>query len=129
MSPPRKKDLAAGGRGYGYDPSDADFLKIERSPWEASASGIGRNAKFSDDDGHRKGSNWQDSDSHGLVNRYPDELSEGPHEKLAGLIDDSQPYDPLVPGGAPLTHGKDVGDGKPRFAPKNTKPYRTNSRG
>jgi hypothetical protein len=51
--------------------------------------------------------------------KFPDEAVDNVHERLAGLIDDSQPYDPLLAGGAPLTHGKGVGDGKVRYAPKS----------
>ena len=31
------------------------FTRIDRNPWEASASKHGRNAKFSDDSGHVRG--------------------------------------------------------------------------
>src|SRR5262249_24977857 len=104
---------------------DAAFLRVERDPWEASASGVGYNAKFSDDDGHVRGANWDDSDSHGLRNKLPDERRDDAHEGLAPLIDDSQPYAAQLAGGAPLTKGKGIGSApRPRV---NTGP-RTNAR-
>jgi len=89
MSLPKKRDLAAGGRGYGYDPSDADFLKPDnaRGNWVASASGHGYNSKFDDDIGHVRGANWADSDDHGLRNKLSDEYQEVAHERISRLID------------------------------------------
>jgi hypothetical protein len=125
MSPPSRKTLKKGAAGYGYEPGDEDFLAVERSPWEASASGIGYNSKFSDDDGYKRGTGaYTDSDS-GLVNKLPDERRDDAHERLAALIDDSQPYDKQLPGGAGLTKGKGIGsDPRPRV---KTGP-RTNAR-
>src|SRR5262249_10123334 len=119
-----KKNLKGSGLS-GKD--DAAFLKVERDPWDASASGVGYNARWDDDRGFERGTGaYTDSDS-GLRNKLPDERVHYAHEGLSPLIDDSQPYDKMLAGGAPLTKGKGVGAGTPRYAPK-TGP-RTNSRG
>jgi hypothetical protein len=127
MAPPTKKQINKGF--YGFETDDAEFLKVERDPWEASASGVGYNAKFDDDYGYRAGQGaYSDEGGDGaLTNKLADERVDYAHEGLSPLIDDSQPYDKLLTGGAGLTKGKGVGAGKPRFAPK-TGP-RTNSRG
>jgi hypothetical protein len=78
-----------GGRGYSITSDDAAFLKPENADgsWTASASGLRYNKKFNDDRGHVRGANWDDSDSHGLVNKLADEHQEVAHERLARLID------------------------------------------
>jgi hypothetical protein len=102
---------------------EAEFLKAERSPWEASASGVGYNQKFSDDDGFRRGSNHDDSDSAGLRNKLPEETGESPHEKLARLIDGQvdQPAGKMLGGGGGVSDNKvgGVGRGGPKYAPKS----------
>jgi len=120
-----KKNLKGSGLN-GKD--DAAFLKVELSPWDhTSAPDTYQAQRFDDDSGHIRGSNHGDSNSHGLRNKLPDERVDYAHEGLSPLIDDSQPYNKLLAGGAPLTKGKGVGAGTPRYAPK-TGP-RTNSRG
>jgi hypothetical protein len=118
--------------GFGdKDPDAAAFLRPERDPWEASASGIGYSARYDDDTGHVRGANWDDSDDHGLVNRLPDERRDDAHEGLGSLIDDDTGMgsgNKMTGGGGPLTKGRGVGDGKPRYAPKRLAP-RTNARG
>ena len=88
--------------------------------------GHGYSARYDDDTGHVRGSNHDDSNSHGLRQKLPDERVDYAHERLAGLIDDSQPYAPQLAGGAPLTQTKGVGSGPPKYRPK-TGP-RTNAR-
>ena len=128
MSPPSRKQLKKGAYGYGYEPRDEDFLAVERSPWEASASGIGYNAKFDDDYGYERGTGaYTDSDS-GLVNKLPDEAMDGVHQNLMRLLDDQvdQPAGEILGGGGPVSDNADdnspgwKGSGRkgPRYAPK-----------
>jgi hypothetical protein len=125
--PPTKKDILKGF--HGFDTDDTDFLKIDRDPWKASASGVGYNAKFSDDTGHRRGANWDDTDSHGLRDKRSDENNEVAHERLASLIDgqvDMGSGNKLTGGGGPVSENADndspgwKGSGRkgPRYAPK-----------
>ena len=89
MSPPSKKQLKKGAFGYGDDPSNYEFLKVDNASgnWVAGASGHGYNARWDDDAGYKRGLGaYSDSDS-GLVNKLPDELGDYAHERLAGLID------------------------------------------
>jgi hypothetical protein len=102
---------------------EAEFLKpSSTNPFEdGDPSGHGANAKFDDAGGVERG-------EYGFGRCYDDYAFCSPsqrktdrdvaHEKLAGLLDDSQPYDPLLPGGAPLTKGKGVGSGPPKVKPK-----------
>ena len=94
MAPHRKKDLQAGGRGYGYEPGDEQFLQPDspsgswRSDYSgASESGTYQSRRWDDNTGHFRGSNWDDSESHGLVNKFSDEHQEVAHQRLASLID------------------------------------------
>jgi hypothetical protein len=78
-----------------------------------------------------------DSDS-GLVNKMPDELGDYAHEGLSVLIDgqEDQPAGKILGGGGPVSDNADdnspgwKGSGRkgPKVAPKNTKPFRTNTR-
>jgi hypothetical protein len=123
------KKLNKGGYGSGqFTDDELAFLKPERDPWEASASGIGYNAKFSDDDGHIRGANWNDSDDHGLRNKLADEHQEIAHQRLSRLIDGEydQPSGPMLTGGGPVSENADdnspgwKGSGRkgPRYSPK-----------
>ena len=115
---PRKNYVS----GFGEkDPDAKSFLEVDRDPWDASASGQGYNSRWDDDTGVERGAEY------GFSNTADDKAFLRPsslgdydvaHERLAGLIDDSQPYDPRLTGGTGLTHGKGVGDGKPRYTPK-----------
>ena len=128
--PPTKKQISKGF--YGFESDDAEFLKpdnpvAERGNWDASASGQGYNSKFADDTGYQRGAlGFTDAGGDAaLYNRMPDESRDYDHEGLSPLIDDSQPHDKMLAGGAPLTKGKGVGsDPAPRA---NTGP-RTNAR-
>jgi len=144
MAPPKKRDLAAGGRGYGYNPEDAAFLKPD-SPsgsWKsdysgASESGTYQSRRWDDNTGHFRGSNWDDSESHGLRNKLSDEYQEVAHERLAGLIDGQvdQPAGPLLGGGGGVSENAPddspgwSGSGRkgPRYPAKRLAP-RTNAR-
>jgi hypothetical protein len=96
------------------------------NPWDASASRHGRNKKFDDDAGtynyagHGVGGAGDNEAFLRASDTGPD--IDAPHQRLSGLIDDSQPYDPVLTGGAPLTRGKGIGPGSPRHAPKNLGP-------
>jgi hypothetical protein len=133
MSPPSRRQLKRGAYGYGDNPEDADFLKPdnERGNWVASASGVGYNAKFSDDDGFRRGQGaYTDENEDGLkpVNRLPDEQREV-SDKLRDIMDDVDGMgsgNVITGGGGPLTKKYGVGSGPPKVKPK-TGP-RTNSR-
>jgi hypothetical protein len=119
MSPPTKKQLNKGF--YGFETDDAEFLKIDRDPWEASASGHGRNAKFSDDDGFKRGAGaYTYADGGGEVyNRLPSEQRVS--DKLRDILDDVDGMgsgNAITGGGGPLSKSRGVGAGKPRFAPK-----------
>src|SRR5262249_26961991 len=100
MSPPTKKQLNKGFHGFADD--SAEFLQIERDPWDASASGHGYNARWSDDSGFERGSNHGDSNSHGLRQKLPDERVDYTHDRLSPILDDSQPDAPRLAGGAPM---------------------------
>ena len=124
-----KKNL----KGSGHSGSDdAAFLKTDnpnsaRGNWDASASGEGYNARWNDDKGYERGTGAYTDSNSGLVQKLPDERVDYAHEGLSPLLDDSQPYDKMLPGGAALTKGKGVGAGKPRYGAKPLAP-RTNSR-
>jgi hypothetical protein len=135
MAPHRKKDLQAGGRGYGYEPGDEQFLQPDspsgswRSDYSgASESGTYQSRRWDDNTGHFRGSNWDDSESHGLVNKFSDEHQEVAHQRLASLIDgqDDQPAGKLLGGGGPVSENADdnspgwKGSGRkgPKYAPK-----------
>lgn len=114
--------------GHGeQDPDIHEFLQKDISPWDhTSASGTYQARRFDDDTGHRRGANWDDTDTHGLVQKLPDERVDYAHEGLAPLIDDSQPYNKLLAGGSKLTKGKGIGSDKP---PRPNTGPRTNARG
>lgn len=113
-----KKALHKGGN---VAKDDVEFLTATSDPWNSGNSSRQgyTGERYDDDTGFERGAIHADSDSHGLREKLPDEAGENIHEKLAGLIQDSQPYDPLIAGSSPLTHRKDVGDGKVRYAPKS----------
>ncbi|MFY9839104.1 MAG: hypothetical protein WAK55_22035 [Xanthobacteraceae bacterium] len=107
-------------KGFGdQDPDVESFVKPSNTDYyKHEASGHGYNARWADnyddarsavgfsqdDPGFRKSSWTGDRDS---VNsdQYP-------------VIDGSQPYNKLLPGGVGLTQRQGVGAGKPRFAAK-----------
>jgi hypothetical protein len=132
MSPPSKKELSKGFRGFETD--DAQFLKIDRDPWDASASGNSyQGTRFDDDYGYRRGQGaYTDENEDGLklVNRLPDEQRQV-SDKMRDILDDVDGMgsgNVITGGGGPLSKSRGVGSGKPTVAPKDTKPYRTNSR-
>jgi hypothetical protein len=144
MSPPNKKMLQKGAAGYGYEPGDENFLAIDRDPFDASASGHGYSARYDDDYGYRRGQGeYSDELDDGLKlqNRLPDEQRQV-SDKMRDILDDVDGMGtgntisgnmPLmqantVGGGGALPKSRGVGSGKPRVAPKDTKPFRTNSR-
>jgi hypothetical protein len=130
MSPPNKKALQKGAYGYGYQKGDEDFLSVdnERGNWAASASGAGYNNRWDDNKGYERGVGaYTDSDS-GLTNKLPYERTSGGLDDLVGLDNDDTGMgsgNKLLGGGGPLTKGRGVGSGGPRFAPKTGK--RTNA--
>lgn len=128
MSPPSKKFLKKGAHGFGDDPENYEFLKIDRDPFEASASGHGYNAKFSDDDGYERGCGPYTDCDHGLVNKLPDEAQAG-IRYIGDLIDrqQDQPAGKWLGGGGPVSDGERDprdsswrGSGRkgPKYAPK-----------
>jgi len=110
---------------------EAEFLKTDLSPWDhESPPDTYQARRFDDDSGHRRGANWDDTDSHGLRNKLPDEAGDGVHGKLNVLIDNErdQPAGKWLGGGGPVSDN-DIGinDGSawkgsgrkgPRYAPK-----------
>jgi hypothetical protein len=113
-------------KGYGHSgEDDAEFLKIDRDPWEASASGQGYNARFDDDTGYKRGEQSMGGDEASFLRASQSETyGDQPHDRLAGLIDSDTGMgsgNKLTGGGGPVSKG-----GKPRIAPKQTKPFRTN---
>jgi hypothetical protein len=133
MSPPTKKQINKGF--YGFESDDAEFLKVdnERGNWVAGASGHGANAKFDDDYGYRQGQGaYTDENEDGLklANRLPDEQRQV-SDKMRDILDDVDGMgsgNVITGGGGPLSKSRGVGSGPPKFAPKQTKPFRTNSR-
>jgi hypothetical protein len=81
-----------GGRGSGqFLDGELEFLKPEASPWKddysgASESGTYQSRRFDDNTGHFRGSNWDDSESHGLVNKQADEAQASIRD-IGDLID------------------------------------------
>jgi hypothetical protein len=123
MAPPTKKQLNKGF--YGFESDDAAFLRIDRDPWEASASGQGYNARWDDDTGYKRGQQSMGGDEASFLRASQSETyGDQPHDRLAGLIDSDEGMGSghkLTGGGGPVSKG-----GNPRIAPKQTKPYRTN---
>jgi hypothetical protein len=136
MAPPSRRDLKRGAKGYGDDDNNFDFLRIERDPWEASASGIGYNGTKDDDTGVSRGQEYgysnTDDDKAFLSpsQSRTDESYENIHQNLYRLIDGQvdQPSGPMLTGGGPGSDNvpeRDSGGGwggsdrkGPRFAPK-----------
>jgi hypothetical protein len=130
MSPPTKKQLNKGF--YGFESDDAEFLKIDRDPFDASASGHGYSARYDDDTGASRGASsgfsYALDDGLKLQNRLPDEQREV-SDKLRDIMDDVDGMgsgNVITGGGGPLTKKYGVGSGPPKFRPK-TGP-RTNAR-
>jgi len=74
---------------------EAEFLKTDLSPWDhESPPDTYQARRFDDDSGHRRGANWDDTDSHGLRNKLPDEAGDGVHGKLNVLIDNERDHRP-----------------------------------
>jgi hypothetical protein len=96
-----KKTLHKGGN---VTKDDEAFLTSNTNPWETSASGHGYNAKFSDDTGFEAGAIHGDSDTHGLVNRLPDEATAA-IDNVYRVIDDQVdlPADKMLTGGGPVS--------------------------
>jgi hypothetical protein len=136
MSPPTKAQINKGFHGFQTD--DAEFLKpdnpnIARGNWDAAASGHGyQRARFDDDYGWRRGNlGFTDEGGDGAVyNLMPDESRDRSLDHLVGIDDDATGMNSgnkLTGGGGPLTKGRTVGAGSPRYSPKGPGP-RTNSR-
>jgi len=88
MSPPTKKQLNRGF--FGFETDDAEFLKIDRDPFDASASGNGYSARYDDDYGYREGQGaYSDELDDGLKlqNRLPDEQRQV-SDKMRDILDD-----------------------------------------
>jgi hypothetical protein len=120
-----KKNLK--GRGCnGKD--DAAFLKIDRDPWEASASGQGYNGRYDDDTGAQRGAEYgfsNTSDDKAFLKRsWTGDYNDAPHQRLYELIDNQkdQPAGPLLGGGGPVSRNLPEGDSSPRYAPKSGSP-------
>jgi len=137
MAPPTRKQLAKGSYGHADPAEDADFLRIERDPWEASASGEGYKARYDDDSGVSRGqecgySNTSDDEAFLRPSQdRTDESSETIHGRLFKLIDhevDHGSGNKLTGGGGPVSDNvpaRDSGGGwggsdrkGPRYAPK-----------
>jgi len=142
MAPPKKRDLAAGGRGYGYNPEDAAFLTPD-SPtgsWVddysgASESGTYQSRRFDDNTGHFRGANWDDSESHGLRNKQADEAQASIRD-IGDLIysQADQPGGPLFGGGGPVSNNvRDPDDsswrGSGRKGPRYSNPLGRSGQG
>src|SRR6516164_3431065 len=121
MSPPTKKQLNRGF--FGFETDDAEFLKIDRDPFDASASGHGYSARYDDDSGYRRGQGaYSDELDDGLrlQNRLPDEQRDV-SDKLRDILDDVDGMgsgNALTGGGGPLSKSRGVGSGPPKFRPK-----------
>jgi hypothetical protein len=113
MSPPTKKELNKGFHGFADD--SAEFLKIDRDPFEASSSG--EDKRWDDDRGFARGTGAYTGSDSGLRNRLPDERRSDVSDKLAGLVDSDILPGPVSKGGparfkaklAPRTNAKDRG--------------------
>jgi hypothetical protein len=121
MSPPSKKQLSKGF--YGFESDDAEFLKIDRDPFDTSASGHGANAKFDDDYGYRAGQGeYSDELDDGLKlqNRLPDE-QRAVSDKMRDILDDVDGMGScsvITGGGGALSNSPGVGSGPPKYRPK-----------
>jgi len=78
--PKNLKELNKGGRGSGqFTDDEVAFLTPERaSPWRsdysgASESGTYQSRRWDDNTGPFRGSNWDDSESHGLRTKEADD--------------------------------------------------------
>jgi hypothetical protein len=116
-----------GRQGYGYadSPDDADFLKIDRDPWQASASGHDANAhsRYDDDTGYERGCGVYASDDAAF--REPSWTGDSvtvAEDKSKWVVDHGGPSGPLLTGGSPLPKGHGVGSGPPRYAVKGDGP-------
>jgi hypothetical protein len=126
MSPPTRKQLSKGAYGYADSPDDADFLRIERDPWEASASGHGYNGRWDDDSGNSRGAEY------GFSNTSDDKAFLEPswtgdsvtvaEDKSKWVVDHGGPAGPLLTGSSPLPKGHGVNSGPPRYAVKGDGP-------
>jgi hypothetical protein len=102
---------------------EKSFLKVDRSPWDAASSG--QDKRWSDDTGHLRGANHDDSDSHGLRQKLPYERTNSPNERFADLVDSSEGMgsgNALTGGGGPLSQGYGIGSGKRRYPAKRPGP-------
>jgi hypothetical protein len=138
MSPPTRKQLSKGARGYGDDPNNFDFLSPSNTnPFlDDGHSTVGYNARFDDAAGS---SNYAGHGVDGAVDNEAflspsqartDESYENIHQNLYRLIDGQadQPSGPMLTGGGPVSDNvpeRDSGGGwggsdrkGARFAPK-----------
>jgi len=134
---PRKNYVS----GFGEkDPDAAQFLKPSNTnQYEASASGVGYNARWDDDAGTSGNNNdfgtdgWQDNSNYMRSAASWTGDADDVHQKLTALIDGQydQPAGKLLGGGGPVSDNKHggVGPGKPRFAPKGPGPLNNQRRG
>src|SRR5262249_56002598 len=79
----------------------------------------GKDPRWSDNRGYEAGAQSQGSDDAAFLRASSSFIdADDAHERLSGLIDDSQPYAAQLAGGAPLTQGKGVGSGPARYKAK-----------
>jgi hypothetical protein len=108
------KKINKGGRGYGsFEHGDElEFLKPERAtgPWfsdysGASETGTYQSRRFDDNSGPFRGSNHDDSESHGLVQKLSDEHQASIRD-IGSLIDNQEDWgsgNKLTGGGGPVS--------------------------
>jgi hypothetical protein len=123
MAPPTRKQLSKGAYGYADSPDDADFLKIDRDPWQASASGEGYKARYDDDSGYERGCGVYASDDAEF--RSPSWTGDSvtvAEDKSKWVVDHGGPSGPLLTGSSPLPQNHNVGKGPPRYSVKGDGP-------
>src|SRR6516162_5843254 len=105
MAPPSKKQLKKGAYGYGDDPESYEFLRIDRDPWEASAStDTYQGRRFDDDNGYERGCGAYTDCNDGLRNKLPYE-QRGVSDKMRDILDDVDGMgsgNAITGGGGPL---------------------------
>src|SRR5262245_17263438 len=91
---------------HGFKSDDEAFLEVSASPWDAAGD------RGSDDDGHVRGANWNDSDDHGLVDKLSDDATASVHERLSRLLDRQadQPSGPMLTGGGAVSDNERLDD-------------------
>jgi hypothetical protein len=110
---------------YGHGGADdSDFLipSTESDQWEASASGHGYNAKFSDDRGHVRGTQSLGGDESSFLRASQNQTYEQGdgatvHERLSRLLDNQKdlPAGPMLTGGGPVSDNLEAKDSHRRY--------------